>query len=73
LNPCVQFLFCRIIWEQALINAIIDVKRKLEDMKRNLGDNISPQLLQEYDDTITKVEAAKEAINHLVGTFNNPQ
>jgi hypothetical protein len=49
------------------------VKRKLEEMKHNLGDNISPQLLQEYADTITKVEAAQEAINHLVGTFNKPR
>jgi hypothetical protein len=60
-------------WEQPLINAISDVKRKLEDMKNNLGDNISPQLLQEYADTISKVEDAKEAINHLVATFNKPR
>jgi len=55
-------------WEQPLINAIIDVQRQLEDMKHTLGNN--KDFLQEYDDTMKKVEAAREAINHLVGTFN---
>jgi len=37
-------------------------------MKHTLGNN--QDFLQEYADTMKKVEAAKVAINHLVGTFN---
>jgi predicted nuclease with TOPRIM domain len=58
-------------WEQPLIDSIIDVKRKLEDMKRHLGNN--QEFLKEYGDTKAKVESAQEAISHLVGTLNRPQ
>lgn len=55
-------------WEQPLPDSIINVKHKLEDMKRHLGNN--KEFLREYADCMTKVDAAKEAIYHLVGTFN---
>jgi hypothetical protein len=58
-------------WEQPLIDSIRDVKRKLEDMKRHLGSD--QEFLKEYADSMTKVDAAKEAINHLVAVFNKPR
>lgn len=53
------------------IRKLEEAKEKLNDMKYTLGNK--QEFLQEHADVLTKVDAAKEIINHLAGTFNKPR
>jgi uncharacterized coiled-coil DUF342 family protein len=55
-------------WQQAIIDGIIDLQRKLDDSNAQIGNN--QQVRQQYDETITKVNEARESINRLVAVFN---
>jgi uncharacterized coiled-coil DUF342 family protein len=48
-------------WLQAMIDEIIDLQRKLEDFNTQFGNN--QQVRQQYDEAMTKVKEAREAIN----------
>jgi len=54
-------------WQRELIDCIMELQRKLEDSKANIGDN--DEVNKVYFEALTKVVAAREAINHFAG-FN---
>jgi hypothetical protein len=55
-------------WLQAMVEEIIDLQRKLEDSNARIGNN--QQVRQQYDEAMTKVKEAREAINRLAAVFD---
>lgn len=55
-------------WQQGLIDCIIELQHKLEDSKQKIGDN--EEVNKIYFETLTKVVAAREAINHFAWFYN---
>ena len=55
-------------WQQELRDCIMELQRKLEDSKANIGDN--EEVNKVYFEALTKVVAAREAINRFAGIYN---
>jgi len=54
-------------WQQELRDCIMELQRKL-DSKANIGDN--EEVNKVYFEALTKVVAAREAINRFAGFYN---
>lgn len=58
-------------WQNELTElGIVKLNKKLEDNRQRF---LARNLKEEYEDTLEKVQVAREAINHLVGEYNNRQ
>jgi hypothetical protein len=47
---------------------MIDLQRQLEDSNARIGNN--QQVRQQYDEAMTKVKEAREAMNRLAAVFD---
>jgi hypothetical protein len=55
------------IWGQEILDLPIELERKLEDVKDRLEGK---GLIEEYNDALSKTRVAREAVHHLIGSFN---
>jgi hypothetical protein len=51
-----------------MIDEMIDLQRQLEDSNARIGNN--QQARQQYDEAMTKIKEAREAINRLAVVFD---
>jgi hypothetical protein len=56
-------------WQQELIDRMIELQRKLEDVKVGIGTN--QNVKDHYNEAWTKVAKAREAINSFAAVYND--
>jgi hypothetical protein len=63
-NKC---MFQTTNWQQEILDHSVELENKLVDIKDSLTGK---GLAEEYSDALTKVRAAREAVHHLIGSYN---